>query len=156
MDPSKQIDVVDWWINKAFTYGLGFVFTSVVLGLILWVVVVLIGIMRHWLPLWFASTINMQHEITTSVKELSDTVRCTHAHTHANHEGLRNSVRAARSYARANKQRLGIKSDVLIHLDNAADALENVEFNHSHDDRIEEEEDEPVRTHTTQPPTVST
>src|SRR5882762_3567601 len=125
-DAVKQIDLVDWWINKAFTYGLGFVFTATVLGRILWVVVVIIGSRRKCRQLWFASTIEMQQGIRKSVSELSDTIRCTHSISHSTHEGVRHSVRAIRSHVRTNKQRLGIKSDVLVHLDNAVGALENV------------------------------
>lgn len=126
-----SVDLADWWINKAFTYGLAFVFTACVLGILIWIAVVVVGILRTWMPRWFESQIEMQEELCRTVKKVADGIDCVHTEAHATREGLRHTSRALRAYMRRNKARLKLPSDVMVHFDNATEALES-SANHRH------------------------
>ena len=117
-DGGKQaLDVADWWINKAATWGLSFVFLALVLLIFLWVAVTFLSILKKWLPIWFESSINTQKRVAEAVEHLIASVDCTHHQVHSIHSGLKEGMRAVTTYVRKNKTRLGITSDALSFLE---------------------------------------
>lgn len=142
MNEVPNIDVADWWFNKVATYGLGLVFTAGVLGMLLWVCFVAIGLLKKWVPAWFESTISSQALMVSRVDRLCDTVECLHDTAHSTHEGVRHMGRAARIAAIQNRAKQNISPEILIHLDNAADALEQgPPKNHRHGDTWQQPEE---------------
>jgi hypothetical protein len=140
MEPKQAMDAADWWINKVATWGLAFVFLACVLLLILWVAITFVGLARKFLPMWFESSIQSHNRVAKAVEDLTDSIDCIHQKTHAVHEGMRGIVKAGTSYLRTNKTRLGVASDVFIHMQNAQEALSRDFKNKNHHHRAEDSE----------------
>lgn len=134
------IDAADWWFNKALTWGLSFVFLACVLFILLWAAISLVNIAKEWIPRWFQSSIESHQQLAKAVGNLCDVVDCIHERTHSIHEGVKHGTKAVGTYVRKNKSKLDIPSDVMVHLNNAQDAIEGgTDHVHSLQRREEEE-----------------
>lgn len=124
MNGPTVMDATDWWINKALTWGLAFVFLSCVLLIFLWAAISFVSIAKIWIPKWFQSSIESHDRVAKAVDSLSETLDCIHEKTHSIHEGVRHGTKAAGTFARKSKSKYNIPSDVIVHLNNAQDAME--------------------------------
>lgn len=137
--PRSPMDVADWWINKAATWGLSFVFLCCVLCILLYLAISLVGLAKCWIPKWFESSIESHERVAKAVDDLNETLVCIHEKTHSVHQGLKSINKGANSFVKRNKSKYDIGSEVLVHLDNAEDALEGGK-NHIH--RLQRREEE--------------
>lgn len=138
--PSNSLEVADLWINKVATWGLSFVFLSCVLLILLWMAVSFVSVVKEWLPKWFQSSIDSHERVAVAVENLSPTLECIHEKTHSVHQGMIHSVRGTNAYINRTKSKYNIGSDVLIHFNNAQDALERG-ANHVHRLQSDESQD---------------
>ena len=113
----------DWWFKVAFTQGLAVAFVTGVLGLLLWVTIILINILKKWIPLKFQSSIERDKEVIKSLKDISEGMICVHDRVHNIEYAGRHIATGLAKIAVSNKERLGITSDVLFHFDEAQKVL---------------------------------
>lgn len=120
-----SMDVADWWINKAATWGLSFVFLCCVLCILLYIAVSVVGLAKQWIPKWFESSIESHERVAKAVDTLVETLDCIHEKTHSVHRGVRSAVKGVSTLIRKNKTKFNIGSDVMVYLDSAEEALES-------------------------------
>jgi hypothetical protein len=117
--------VMDWWLTKAFTYGIGTVFTATMLLGLLWVFWTLTRILTARLPGWFDDQAATNAEVRKGMQALVEHTETIHTRTHSTQRGLRALSRAGELFVAKNGERLGIGSDVVVLLRQAKDALRN-------------------------------
>jgi hypothetical protein len=118
-------DVADWWIQKTAVYGLAFVFTACVLGLLIWLAMSLVNMLKIWIPRWFQSSIDSHTKVAVGVDRLTETLSCIHDQTQATRRGLSNLADAGTAFLERNKERLGVSSDVVLRVKDAQRTLKN-------------------------------
>lgn len=140
MNPQQlAVDTADWWINRAATYGLSFIFLACVLLILLWTAISVVSVTREWVPKWFRSSIDSHVKVANAVDDLNETLACIHEQTHSIHQGAKHYIKGTSAFIRRNKSKYNVGSDVLVHFDNAEEALDK-EASNVHRQRTTEEE----------------
>lgn len=122
MNGEPTVDSVDRWLKFTSNYGLSFVFLACFLLIILWLAITIIGLMKKWVPIWFASSIRTQKRTVVFLDQATDTLSCLHDKTHGLAETAYHITQAALTAARKGNEKFG--SDVMVHLENAANSAE--------------------------------
>ena len=133
-----DMDTIDRWVTLSANQGIAFVFTACVLLLIIYVTVVLVGLLKKWIPKWFEMSINSHERVCKAIDKLTESVECIHERTHHANSAAGKVLDAAHQHLSDPevKQRLGIKSDGILKIRQARDELregDNGRYRHEHD-----------------------
>jgi hypothetical protein len=121
---AAQTQLFDYIVRQGAVLGLAFVFLAGVLALLLWVAASAIGLLKKWGPAWFSSSIQMQKSVASSMRRLARGVFAMYRRHDATHKATIHLTKAMSIYCTKNRQKLGISSDVIYHIQEAGRTLE--------------------------------
>ena len=113
------------WLKIAGDYGISFVFTFFALGMLLWVTVVCVSLLKKWVPLWFQWSIRSHQKTCDYLESATATLDCLHDKVHDIANGGAAALKAQHSFATKTKSKYDIPSDVVAHLETAKGYFDN-------------------------------
>jgi hypothetical protein len=116
------LTTADKWMKLVGEYGLSILFLGCTIGILLYTAIVILGLCKKWIPKWIASSVESHDRIAKAVESQCTLLAIIHDHTHATKAAAEHSVKAAKLYK-------DIPSAVMVHLNNAEDALKERNFN---------------------------
>lgn len=122
MHPS-EIGTFEKWIRYIGEYGISFVFLSATVLILIYLAVSIVRIIQEWIPKLIQSVIDSHKRVADAIEFQAGMITCIHKNTHTSNQGLLQTLRALNVFVRANKDRLGISSEVLVHLEYAERTL---------------------------------
>lgn len=133
----NEVGYFEKWIRYIGEYGISFVFLSATVLILIYSAVSIVRIIQEWVPKLIQSVMDSHKRVADAIEFQAGMITCIHKNTHTSNIGLLQSLRALNVFARANKERLGISSEVLVHLDYAERTLiesaSSKEEDHSHE-----------------------
>jgi hypothetical protein len=120
------LTAADKWFKYVSEYGLSFAFLAATVGILIYSVLVVVGLLKAYLPKWFESSIQSHERVAKVVEQQRDLLKCIHQNGAATREGAKHFVKAAL----AGKE---FPSTVMVHLQNAQEALDKQD-GHDHSD----------------------
>lgn len=92
------------WVKLAADYGASWVFTVVSLGIMLYMSVTIINLLKKWVPRWIQASIENQKRVAGAVEDLVEVVYCSHDNLHDMKNGLRIAAKAIRIFGKKAKE----------------------------------------------------
>jgi hypothetical protein len=119
MEPQKT--VVEWWLKEGAVYGVAVVFLVFVLVAVLYGVFECIRLGRIYVPHWFEKNIESHEKICRSLDAFVNKLEEIHVVTGTTRDGMTGAIAAVNSHLKVpeNRERLGVKSDVVFQLEQA-------------------------------------
>lgn len=116
-----EFEVWKKYVELSVQYGVPVAFTATTLGILIWVAMIFVRILKAYLPLWFETSIKSHERLCDNVDILTASILCIHDTVHLNYEGLAYLSSALHGcFSDKDMQtRLGIKSDTVRQLRDA-------------------------------------
>ena len=118
------ITSVGSWMKLVSEYGLPLLFLACVMGLLLYVALIAVGLLKKWIPKWFESSIASHDRVAKAVENQCKILDNIHDHTHATKVAATHSIQAAKSYP-------DVPNEALVHLNSAENALKDHDNDHA-------------------------